>query len=232
MIQSTCKAPSAFSSAVALTVPVHSKIVWDIETQLLKCFFIVQRNVRFTEWFKFEPMAEFHRVVLAEDFLEYLAPTHWPPGKRLGFCWKPPMSPEKDCKMKEGSQNTTIFLYLLLISGLCKYYPKYTLVFKQASSLIIYWIYLKEIDLELWLRCLLTAKHCTLIVRLQLQWKSRDYSLTCRKSFCLVLEWPWSRFRWEHRLWVVVLWVGYGQVAESVSLASLSSFSAFVLICW
>lgn len=65
--------------------------------------FRTYRNVRFTEWFKFEPMAEFHRVVLAEDFLEFLAPTHWPPGKRLGFCWKPPMSPEKDCKMKEGN---------------------------------------------------------------------------------------------------------------------------------
>lgn len=65
--------------------------------------FRTYRNVRFTEWFKFEPMAEFHRVVLAEDFMEYIAPTHWPPGERFGFCWKPPSSVDNDCRMKEGS---------------------------------------------------------------------------------------------------------------------------------
>jgi peptide-O-fucosyltransferase len=65
--------------------------------------FRTYRNVRFTEWFRFEPIASHQKAVLAEDFMEYLAPTYWPPGKRLGFCWLPPDTTQTDCKMKEGN---------------------------------------------------------------------------------------------------------------------------------
>lgn len=65
--------------------------------------FRTYRNIRFTEWFKFEPMEEFHRVVLAEDFMEFLAPSHWPPGQRAGFCWQAHDTTVTDCKMKEGN---------------------------------------------------------------------------------------------------------------------------------
>ncbi|ELT90125.1 hypothetical protein CAPTEDRAFT_1241 [Capitella teleta] len=65
--------------------------------------FRTYRNVRFTEWFKFQPLTEFHRVVLAEDFMQYLAPEHWPPGQRIGFCWHPVTSNKKECHMKTGN---------------------------------------------------------------------------------------------------------------------------------
>ena len=55
----------------------------------------------FTEWFKQEAVAQYHRVILAEDFMEHLAPKHWPVGHRIGFCWLPPNSDAK-CVMKEG----------------------------------------------------------------------------------------------------------------------------------
>jgi len=58
--------------------------------------------VRFTEWFRFAPIADHQKAVLAEDFMEYLAPEHWPPEARAGFCWLPENSPQTDCRMKEG----------------------------------------------------------------------------------------------------------------------------------
>jgi hypothetical protein len=70
-----------------------------------KFIFILQRNIRFTEWFQFEPLTNYHKVVLAEDFMEYLAPMHWPPEKRIGFCWQPVNSKEKKCNMKEGDHH-------------------------------------------------------------------------------------------------------------------------------
>ena len=50
-----------------------------------------------------ETIEEYHRVIEAEDFMEQLAPTHWPPGKRIAMCWQPPKSDEKSCRMKEGT---------------------------------------------------------------------------------------------------------------------------------
>jgi hypothetical protein len=49
-------------------------------------------------------MFNFHHVILAEDFLEYLAPTNWPQNKRIGFCWKPMDDKETDCHMKDGKE--------------------------------------------------------------------------------------------------------------------------------
>jgi len=47
--------------------------------------------------------------VLAADFMEFLAPVHWPPEARAGFCWLPENSAETDCKMKEGV--VVVFIY-------------------------------------------------------------------------------------------------------------------------
>ena len=55
----------------------------------------------FTEWFKEDVVAQYHRVIKAEDFMAHLADSHWPKGRRAGFCWLPPNSKQK-CVMKEG----------------------------------------------------------------------------------------------------------------------------------
>ncbi|KAJ8306354.1 hypothetical protein KUTeg_016899 [Tegillarca granosa] len=60
--------------------------------------FPLQKNVPFDEWFKVDAIKEYHRVILADDFMKHLAPAHWPPGNRTGFCYG---APGNDCKMKE-----------------------------------------------------------------------------------------------------------------------------------
>ena len=68
--------------------------------------FRTYRNIRFTEWFKLENIAKYHRVILAEDFLEYLAPTHWPEEDRIGMCYLHSKSQKTDCEMKKGNYYT------------------------------------------------------------------------------------------------------------------------------
>ena len=60
-----------------------------------------QKNVPFSDFFQVEPLQSYHRVILAEDFMKHLAPTHWPKGTRRGYCWLPPGSNSK-CVMKVG----------------------------------------------------------------------------------------------------------------------------------
>ncbi|XP_074635674.1 GDP-fucose protein O-fucosyltransferase 1-like [Acropora palmata] len=60
------------------------------------------KNIPFSEFFQVEPLQLYHRVILAEDFMKHLAPSHWPQGKRRGYCWLPPGSTAK-CVMKEGN---------------------------------------------------------------------------------------------------------------------------------
>ncbi|XP_027051254.1 GDP-fucose protein O-fucosyltransferase 1-like [Pocillopora damicornis] len=60
------------------------------------------KNVPFSDFFQVEPLQTYHRVILAEDFMKHLAPTHWPKGTRRGYCWLPPRSDRK-CIMKEGN---------------------------------------------------------------------------------------------------------------------------------
>jgi len=57
------------------------------------------KNVPFSDFFQVEPLQSYHRVILAEDFMKHLAPTHWPKGTRRGYCWLPPGSNAK-CVMK------------------------------------------------------------------------------------------------------------------------------------
>jgi len=45
------------------------------------------KNVPYKEWFKLEKLNEFHRSISAEDFMEHIAPIHWPESERRGFCW-------------------------------------------------------------------------------------------------------------------------------------------------
>ncbi|XP_071119062.1 GDP-fucose protein O-fucosyltransferase 1-like isoform X2 [Haliotis cracherodii] len=61
------------------------------------------KNIPFDEWFQLGPLEEYHRVILAEDFMTDLAPTHWPPEQRQGWCWMLSSDTDRDCKMKEGN---------------------------------------------------------------------------------------------------------------------------------
>ena len=79
--------------------------------------------MRFTEWFRFEPIAAHQKVVLAEDFMEYLAPEHWPPDARAGFCWLPADSSQTDCNMKEGVLTSIVCCCVCnLLQLSCNYY--------------------------------------------------------------------------------------------------------------
>ena len=52
-----------------------------------------------------KPLREYHRVILADSFVKYVAPKIWPVGRRVGFCWQNPSerkSKEVDCDMKRG----------------------------------------------------------------------------------------------------------------------------------
>lgn len=79
-------------------------LFWVYNTIIMLIFFnylfVLQKNIPFDEWFKLEPIADFHKVILARDFMAELAPEHWPPGKRIGFCYAPRGA---TCEMKNGS---------------------------------------------------------------------------------------------------------------------------------
>lgn len=59
------------------------------------------KNVPFTEWFQLEALSEYHRVITAEEFMVTLAPSHWPPGNRTGYCFA--FSDDNPCQMKRGN---------------------------------------------------------------------------------------------------------------------------------
>ncbi|XP_068677897.1 GDP-fucose protein O-fucosyltransferase 1-like isoform X2 [Montipora foliosa] len=60
------------------------------------------KNIPFSDFFQVEPLRSYHQVILAEDFMKHLAPSHWPKGKRHGYCWLPPGSGAQ-CRMKDGN---------------------------------------------------------------------------------------------------------------------------------
>jgi len=57
-------------------------------------------RVPFDDWFLVKPLQAYHNVITMEKFMKDIAPTVWPPGQRIGFCYS--MDKQK-CRMKEGN---------------------------------------------------------------------------------------------------------------------------------
>ena len=64
-----------------------------------------QQNVPYSDFFELEPLQEYHRTLPLHEFMRQLAPTHWPPGNRTGYCYGPSsFSEDKEtCDMKYGN---------------------------------------------------------------------------------------------------------------------------------
>jgi peptide-O-fucosyltransferase len=64
-------------------------------------------QVPFKKYFKVEPLREYHRVMTMEDFMSDLAPTIWPVGKRMVYCFSHRqgiLSPDDGgCNAKDGN---------------------------------------------------------------------------------------------------------------------------------
>lgn len=62
-------------------------------------------QVPFDTYFKVEPLKDFVRVITMETFMKELAPSIWPPGERIVFCYQARTHgpKENDCNAKDGN---------------------------------------------------------------------------------------------------------------------------------
>lgn len=54
-------------------------------------------------------MSAYHRVILADDFMQHIAPVVWPPDKRYGFCYVLPNDSQRTCEIKIGNPFTNFW---------------------------------------------------------------------------------------------------------------------------
>ena len=93
---------------------------------------MLQKNVPFDEWFRVEAVQQYHRALTAETFMRDLAPTVWPEGKRIGWCWLPQKKNDGEtyCPMKEGNGHAfwNMFWQILMI-------VKFTWISVESASI-------------------------------------------------------------------------------------------------
>ncbi|XP_022082927.1 GDP-fucose protein O-fucosyltransferase 1-like [Acanthaster planci] len=89
------------------------------------------KHASFGQLFETEPIKEFQRTILMEDFMEHLAPKYWPPGKRIGYAHLP-LKSETPCEMKIGNPFDSFWNYFKVDFDDCIKYEIYN--FADASD--------------------------------------------------------------------------------------------------